>query len=51
MLTITTYSANIVLVRVLLVKRIVMAVARQPNMLKGGFGPLGNAEPVHGDDR
>src|SRR5580700_11905596 len=26
-----------------------MCVARQPDMLECGFGPLGDAEPVHGD--
>jgi hypothetical protein len=26
-----------------------MAVARQPDVLEGGLGPLGDAEPVHGD--
>ena len=26
-----------------------MAVARQPDVLESGFGPLGDAEPIHGD--
>jgi hypothetical protein len=26
-----------------------MAVTRQPDVLESGFGPLGDAEPVHGD--
>jgi hypothetical protein len=28
-----------------------MTVAREPDMLEGGFRPLGDAEPVHGYKR